>query len=201
MLGEEWEEHEQFLIDTLKKHGYTEEEIKQAIKEIAAETAKPRRYGKPRTEEERAIRHRSLYGTEPPPRGTGVANKPEVLEEEFKTPLDQLIAKEAAKIYKMTTGKKPPKKMPQEFYVKAMYNILKRWQKTLKETYEAMTAFLGRPRESPFERTRKELEEHKPVVTKCPRCGGETLKMIGPGVWVCKKCGYWISVRKWFKRK
>ena len=62
-----------------KKVGCTEGNVKAYMKALySAERKKagPRRFGKPRTDEERRLRHQRLYGTSKlPPRGSGLKHK------------------------------------------------------------------------------------------------------------------------------
>jgi len=120
--------------------------------------------------------------------------------EEVKKPIEQVIADEAIRIYKEKTGQPPPKELPKEFYKLAMVNILKRWQKAIKEAYTTATAIFGKPEKTPFEEL-PPLEElrkspYTPIV--CPKCKRRTLKPVARGVYVCENCGYWISIPKLF---
>ncbi|MEM2281841.1 MAG: hypothetical protein QXZ68_07685, partial [Candidatus Bathyarchaeia archaeon] len=57
---------------------------------------------------------------------------------ELEKDVDALIYDEAARIYEEETGEKPPEEIPQRYVDKAMIEILKRWQETLKPLVETL---------------------------------------------------------------
>ncbi|MEM2281430.1 MAG: hypothetical protein QXZ68_05520 [Candidatus Bathyarchaeia archaeon] len=95
---------------------------------------------------------------------------------ELEKDVDTLIYDEAARIYEMETGEKPPAEIPQEYKDKAMVEILKRWQETLKPLTEIL------------EKTAPPLKIEPP---KCPR-HNVPLKKMGVNLWRCPYGDYQI---------
>ena len=105
-----------------------------------------------------------------------------IYEEELEKGVDEIIEQEAIELYKKLTGKnKVPEEIPQEYKDRALMEVLKRWQQTLKEikTTVLQTAI------SPEIRMRfKELPPKPPL---CPKCSIPMKNIMG-GLWQCPKC-------------
>lgn len=106
-------------------------------------------------------------------------NPPQIYREELEKDVESIIEQEAIALYRSATGKKkiPPEGVPQEFKNRALMEVLRRWQKTLKEVRET-TEKVAVPPEAKY------LAEAPPV---CPKCGEVMVRLIG-NLWQCKKC-------------
>lgn len=106
-------------------------------------------------------------------------NPPEIYREELEKDIEAIIEQEAIALYRMTTGKKkiPPEGIPQEYKNRALMEVLKRWQKTLKEVKET-TEKVAVPPEAKY------MVGAPPV---CPRDGSVMRKLIGE-LWQCPTC-------------
>jgi len=111
-------------------------------------------------------------------------NPPQIYREELEKDVEAIIEQEAIALYRATTGKKkiPPEGVPQEYKNRALMEVLRRWQKTLKEVKET-TEKVAPPPETKY------LAEAPPV---CPKCGEVMKRLIG-SLWQCPKC--YIVVR------
>jgi len=106
-------------------------------------------------------------------------NSPEIYREELEKSVDAIIEQEAIALYKKITGKKkiPPEGVPQEFKDRALVEVLRRWQKTLKEMRETIPKTAVPPEA-------KYVAGAPPV---CPKCGAVMRKIIG-NLYQCPKC-------------
>jgi len=106
------------------------------------------------------------------------SRSPEIYVDEMEKSIDQIIAEEARAIWRKEERRRPPKELPQQYYDKAMVNILKRWQKTLKEIKETVPKMAPPP--PPLD---------KAVVVAAPLCPicGEPMKRIVGRLYQCPK--------------
>ena len=104
---------------------------------------------------------------------------PEIYREELEKSVDAIIEQEAISLYKKITGKRkiPPEGPPQEFKDRALIEVLRRWQKTLKEIRETIPK-TAVPSEAKY------VVGAPPV---CPKCGVPMEKLIGK-LYQCPKC-------------
>jgi len=106
-------------------------------------------------------------------------NSPQIYREELEKSVEAVIEQEAIALYKKITGKKkiPPEGVPQEFKDRALVEVLRRWQKTLKEIRETVPKVAVPPEA-------KYVAGAPPV---CPKCGEIMRKLIG-SLYQCPKC-------------
>ncbi len=106
-------------------------------------------------------------------------NSPQIYREELEKDVEAIIEQEAIALYRKTTGKKkiPSEGVPSEYKNRALMEVLKRWQKTLKEVRE-VTEKTAVPPEAKY------LAEAPPV---CPKCG-EVMKPLIGKLYQCPKC-------------
>ncbi len=100
------------------------------------------------------------------------SNPPEIYIDETTRSIEEIIAREAMEIWRRETGKPIPKEgVPQEYKDKAMVEVLKRWQKTLKEIKETLPKMALPP--PPID---KEIVKAAPT---CPICGKPMKRIVG----------------------
>ena len=106
-------------------------------------------------------------------------NPPQIYREELEKDVEAVIEQEAIALYRKTPGKKkiPETGVPEEYKNRALMDVLRRWQKTLKEVRET-TEKVAVPPEAKY------MAEAPPV---CPRCG-EIMKPIIGKLYQCPVC-------------
>jgi len=112
-------------------------------------------------------------------------HSPQIYREELEKSVEAIIEEEAIALYRKVTGKKkiPEEGVPQEYWDRALMDVLRRWQKTLKEISETVPK-VAVPPEAKF------LVEAPPV---CPKCGELMKKLVG-NLYQCPKCFKTIRV-------
>jgi predicted Zn-ribbon and HTH transcriptional regulator len=109
-------------------------------------------------------------------------NPPQIYVDELEKGVDEIIEREAIELYKKLTGKrKIPEEIPQEYKDRALMEVLKRWQQTLKEIKET-----AEKTAVPLE-TRMDMKALGEVPPICPKCGVEMKKIIG-SLYQCPRC-------------
>ena len=146
------------LVAGLTQKGYSEETVR---KVLAEELSKPTTVEAKRlaflTAEDVKM-HRSNPGS------------PQIYMDELKTPIEEIIRKQAVELWRKEKHGPVPKEIPQEYLDKAMVEVLKRWQKTLREVRETVPK-MAPPPEMPPEMVEK-------AIPTCPQCGTLMKKIV-----------------------
>lgn len=112
-------------------------------------------------------------------------NPPQIYREELEKNVEAIIEQEAIALYQKTTGKRkiPKEGIPQEYKDRALMDVLRRWQKTLKEIRET-TEKVAVPPEAKY------MAEAPPV---CPKCG-EIMKPLIGKLYQCPRCHHVMRI-------
>lgn len=154
-------------------------------------------------------------------------------EEEIEQPIEKTLTKEARRVYFEKTGKtweeEPPSEEEAREYVRlAAKSMMARWQKGLRQYYEAVTTVLGAPPEPEYTLVyykKGKLVKHrgqlvsrykthvklipmlddKPAkiparaILRCPWCNQYSMKQIMPGMFQCSlNPSHIVSITKFF---
>lgn len=157
-------------------------------------------------------------------------------ESEIEEPIEATLTKEARRVYREETGKiwdeePPTDEEAREYIRKAAKSMMTRWQKGLKEYYQAVTTVLGAPAEPEYtlvyykkgklvkhrgevvSRYRTHIKlipilNEKPAkiparaILRCPWGCGFTMRQIMAGMWQCRQNpAHLVSILKWFPVK
>jgi len=106
-------------------------------------------------------------------------NPPEIYREELEKNVEAIIEQEAIALYKKLTGKRkiPEEGVPQSYKDRAMMEVLRRWQKTLKEIRTTVPKAVVPP----------EAKYFVDAIPICPKCG-ELMKLLVGKLYQCPKC-------------
>jgi len=124
--------------------------------------------------ESKARRLVELAGYTPKGKGT-----PEIFVDELEKDIEAVIQEEARRLYRKQMRRRPPRELPQEWLDRGATEVMRRWQKTLREM-RATIPKVALPPEVPPEF----LAKGAPI---CPKCGEVMRKLIGT-LWQCPKC-------------
>lgn len=147
-------------------------------------------------------------------------SKEQIKIEDLFAPLPELIEKYAKIIYKNETGKtlKEEEHPPEEYYTKSKEYLITFFQSELKRIYYTVKPLIGY--EEPIEYIKRQeikkkipstVEEYlmkkfgytKEQIEKgnlvCPKCKKELFGKVAEGYWMCKACGYSISLPKLYE--
>jgi hypothetical protein len=165
IVKSELTQHYDAILQMLKQKGYSEEKIRKVLTE---EIEKPPGI---RAKEVAAIVAKDLHIPVQKPAQSPNSPSPQIYLDEMKTPIDEIIRREAIEIWKKEKRGPPPEQFPQEILDRAMINVLKRWQKTLREVRETIPK-MAPPPEMPPEMVKK-------AAPTCPICGQPMRKIVG----------------------
>jgi hypothetical protein len=156
------------MVTGLKEKGYSEETVRKVLAEELS---------KPTTVEAKRL---AILTAEDVKMHKPNPDSPQIYTDELKTPIEEIIRKEAAELWRKEKRTRVPPVIPQEYMDKAMVEVLKRWQKTLREVRETVPK-MAPPPEMPPEIVEKGI----PI---CPKDGKPMKKIVETATGILYQC-------------
>jgi hypothetical protein len=156
------------MVTGLREKGYSEETVRKVLAEELS---------KPTTVEAKKL---AILTAEDVKMHKSNPNSPQIYTDELKTPIEEIIRKEAAELWRKEKRTNVPEVIPQEYLDKAMVEVLKRWQKTLREVKETVPK-MAPPPEMPPEMVEKGI----PI---CPKDGKPMKKIVETATGILYQC-------------
>jgi hypothetical protein len=164
------------IVSSLKEKGYSEETVRKVLSEEIE---------KPTTVEAKKLASLIAGGTKTEKKPE---SSPQIYYDELKTPIDEIIRREAIELWRKEQRKPVPKEIPQEYLDKAMVEVLKRWQKTLREVRETVPKMAPPPEMPP-----EVIEKGIPT---CPQCGAPMKKIVETETGILYQCPRHLGVTR-----